>query len=281
MSEEKKDKLGSWLNKEGLFGTRPAKTEAPAKNTAEPKAAAAKPASTAKKPSGAEAVKNVAAHVNAEKAPAKKPNSSGGGGRGGFKRPNLAVKPSNNDPSHHRPTAEKRDKFHPTNFIKGPAKGDIRVVPIGGMEQVGMNMMFIEWEDDIIIIDTGLVFASPEHMGVDALVPDLSYLVKNKHKIRGIFYTHGHLDHIGGAPYIVPDLGYPQLYATRLTKELLTLTSEEHVDTRKLKITEITPKSKIKAGKFEVEFFHVNHSIPDGVGTVSYTHLTLPTILRV
>ena len=131
--------------------------------------------------------------------------------------------------------------------------------------------MFIEWGDDIIIIDTGLVFPSAEHMGVDALVPDLTYLVKNKHKIRGVFYTHGHLDHIGGAPYLLPDLGYPQLYATRLTKELLTLTCEEHVDTRKLKITEITPKSKIKAGRFEVEFFHVNHSIPDGVGVVVNT----------
>jgi len=269
MSEEKKDKLGSWLNKEGLFGKKVTKTETPAKPAAEK--SAAKPASA--KPSGADAVKNVAAHVNAEKTPAKKPggNKGSGGGKGGFRRPNLTAKPTNNDPSHHRPTAEKRDKFHPTNFIKGPNKGEIRVVPIGGMEQVGMNMMFIEWEDDIIIIDTGLVFASPEHMGVDALVPDLSYLVKNKHKIRGIFYTHGHLDHIGGAPYIVPDLGYPQLYATRLTKELLTLTSEEHVDTRKLKITEITPKSKIKAGKFEVEFFHVNHSIPDGVGIVVNT----------
>ncbi len=246
------DKLGNWLNKEGLFGKKkpaaPAKTEAPQAATK------------------AEPVKK-----EGSKPPAKnKPSPNKGGGRGGFKRPNFNAK-SNNDPSYHRPTAEKRDKFHPTNFIKGGGKGEIRVVPIGGMEQVGMNMMFIEWGDDIIVIDTGLVFASPEHMGVDALVPDLTYLKKNKHKIKGVFYTHGHLDHIGGAPYIVPDLGYPQLYATRLTKELLTLTSEEHVDTRKLKITEITPKSKIKAGKFEVEFFHVNHSIPDGVGIVVNT----------
>ncbi len=136
------------------------------------------------------------------------------------------------------------------------------MVPIGGMEQVGMNMMFIEWDDTIIVIDTGLVFPSAEHLGVDALVPDLTYLKKNKHKIKGVFYTHGHLDHIGGAPYILPDLGFPPLFATRLTKELLVLTCDEHLDRKKLKITEITPKSKIKAGKFEVEFFHVNHSIP-------------------
>ncbi|NCP66775.1 ribonuclease J [bacterium] len=263
------DKLGNWLNKEGLFGKK--------KTTAAP---AAKPAE-----------KNETTSTNTEKTTDTTPqnnnadrkprpnnnrnqngngNKSGGGG-GGFRRPNLSAKPTSNDPTFHRPTAEKRDKFHPTNFIKSAPSGEIRVVPIGGMEQVGMNMMFIEWDDTIIIIDTGLVFASPEHLGIDAVVPDLTYLVKNKHKIKGVFYTHGHLDHIGGAPYILPDLGYPPLFATRLTKELLVLTCDEHLDRNKLKITEITPKSKIKAGKFEVEFFHVNHSIPDGVGIVVNT----------
>jgi ribonuclease J len=265
------DKLGNWLNKEGLFGRK--KTEPtlkkPETTTPETAKTEAKPAvaqSDAVTKSG-----SPKAHTNTDRKPRPQNNNRNQNGGGGFRRPNLSAKPTNNDPSYHRPTAEKRDKFHPTNFIKSEPKGEIRVVPIGGMEQVGMNMMFIEWDDTIIIIDTGLVFASEEHMGVDAVIPDLSYLVKNKHKIKGVFYTHGHLDHIGGAPYILPDLGFPPLFATRLTKELLVLTCDEHLDRNKLKITEITPKSKIKAGRFEVEFFHVNHSIPDGVGIVVNT----------
>jgi len=173
---------------------------------------------------------------------------------------------TNYDPTAGRPTVEKREKLHPTNFMKNGNKGDIRIVPLGGLEQVGENMMFLEWGDDIIIIDTGVEFPSPEHLGVDILIPDVSYLIKNKHKIRGVLYTHGHLDHIGGVPYIIPQLGFPPLYATRLTKELILATSAEHGISDKLKISEITPQSHVKLGRFEIEFFHINHSIPDGVG---------------
>lgn len=177
-----------------------------------------------------------------------------------------------NNPLFDRPTVEKRDKFHPTNYLPKIKTGEIRVVPLGGMEQVGENMMFLEWEDDIVVIDTGFLFPGPEHLGVDVLIPDISYLVKNKHKIRGVIYTHGHLDHIGGAPYIIPDLGYPPMYATRLTKELLIAQCSEHPGlNQKIKINDITPKSKIKLGKFEFEFFHINHSIPDGVAVVAKT----------
>ena len=288
------DKLSNWLNKEGLFGRKkvatPAatdKTNSAPKDTSAPVAAPGAKASDVKPAGLSNATKlkpnpNAKPTANTNASGKPRPNNNnrnqngggnknGGGGGGGFRRPNLSAKPTNNDPSFHRPTAEKRDKFHPTNFIKSNPEGEIRVVPIGGMEQVGMNMMFIEWDDTIIIIDTGLVFASPEHLVVDAVIPDLTYLKQNKHKIKGVFYTHGHLDHIGGAPYILPELGFPPLFATRLTKELLVLTCDEHLDRNKLKITEITPKSKIKAGKFEVEFFHVNHSIPDGVGIVVNT----------
>ncbi len=184
---------------------------------------------------------------------------------------NSGSKKSTNDPFLHRPTIEKREKFHPTNYLNGKNSGDIRIVPLGGMEQVGENMMFFEWEEDIVIIDTGFNFPSPEHLGIDVLIPDISYLIKNKHKIRGIIYTHGHLDHIGGVPYMIPDLGYPPMYATRLTKELILSNSEEHKISNKLKISEITPRSKIKLGKFEFEFFHINHSIPDGVAIVAKT----------
>ncbi len=145
-------------------------------------------------------------------------------------------------------------------------KNDIRVVPLGGMEQVGGNMMFIEWEDDIIVIDTGLNFPSAEHYGIDVIIPNIEYLVKNKRKIRGIFYTHGHLDHIGGAKYMIKELGYPQMYATKLTKELILAGAEDKELLKNYKLREIDKNSRIKAGKFDIEFFHVNHSIPNGVG---------------
>ncbi len=148
---------------------------------------------------------------------------------------------------------------------------DVRIVPLGGLEQVGQNMMMIEWADDILIIDTGIEFPSPEHLGVDVIVPDISYLKKNKKKIRGIVYTHGHLDHIGGAQYLVPDLGFPPMYATKLTKELLIANADNPETPKKYKISEINEKSYIRLGKFEVEFFHVNHSIPDNVGIVVKT----------
>lgn len=261
------DKLGSWLSKEGLFGkkstpapdTKPASADAPKTETTTPSAETRKPRPATKRPAPSNRTD-------------KRPPRSGGRSGGRMTRfDKIASQRTKNDPTFDRPTVEKREKFHPTNYIKNNTKAEIKVVPIGGLEQVGMNMMFMEWEDDIIIIDTGLVFPSAEHMGVDALIPDTSYLEKNKHKIRGVIYTHGHLDHIGGAPYILPKLGFPPVYATRLTKELLILTSEEYAETKKFKLNEITPKSKLRLGKFEVEFFHVNHSIPDGVGIVVNT----------
>lgn len=209
-----------------------------------------------------------------KKTDTKKPNNSkkpfnknkGRQHRGG------PMKSSNHDPHMARPTAEKREKFHPTNYIQsGKNGGKIRVVPLGGMEQVGQNMMFLEWDNDIIVIDTGFLFPSAEHLGVDVLLPNIEYLVKNKKKIRGILYTHGHLDHIGGTPYMVPELGFPKMYATKLTKELILANTEDEGIRKKYQITDINPKTKLKLGKFEVEFFHINHSIPDGVGIVVRT----------
>ncbi len=199
-----------------------------------------------------------------------KPKTQQRGGRGG-RPPQKKIQKTNHDPWADKPTHEKRDKFHVTNTLAQKNMGDIRVVPLGGMEQVGSNCMFLEWGDDIILIDTGFLFPDPEHLGIDVLVPDVRYLVKNKHKIKGIIYTHGHLDHIGAVPYMVPELGFPNLYASRLTKELILANSDEFGIAKKLKITECTPRTKLKLGKFQVEFFHVNHSIPDSLGIVVNT----------
>jgi ribonuclease J len=159
---------------------------------------------------------------------------------------------------------------HVLNRKKMPA-GNVRIIPLGGMEQVGQNMMMLEMGDDIIVIDTGLEFPSPEHLGIDVLIPDVSYLKANKKKIRGIVYTHGHLDHIGGAQHMMQDLGFPPMYGTKLTNELLKANSDHPEVVKKYKLHEITADSKIKLGKFEVEFFHVNHSIPDAVGVAVNT----------
>ncbi len=250
-----KDKLSQWLANEGFTSdNKKSSSSRPKTKQGKNVPAKAKKIGTTKKTTPP---KNTKTHSNAS------PQKS---------EPKGAPKKfTNNDPFLHRPTVEKREKFHPTNFLPPKNVGDIRVVPLGGMEQVGENMMFLEWGNDIVIIDTGFLFPSPEHLGVDVLIPDISYLIKNKHKIRGVIYTHGHLDHIGGVPYILPELGYPPMYATRLTKELIFAQGQEHGINEKLKITEITPKSKIKLGKFEFEFFHINHSIPDGVGIVAKT----------
>ncbi len=162
----------------------------------------------------------------------------------------------------------------PTNHIlnkKRMPNGQVRIIPLGGMEQVGQNMMMLEMGDDILIIDTGLEFPSAEHLGIDVLIPDISYLKENKKRIRGIVYTHGHLDHIGGAQHMMQDLGFPQMYGTKLTCELLKANNDNPEVVKKYKLREITPESKIKVGKFEVEFFHVNHSIPDAVGVAVNT----------
>lgn len=263
------NKLDKWLSGEGLMGNKkkPApKTESSSAAKDDKKPAPASKRAPARTSSGGS---------RSQSSQNRNKKSSGGGfkrgGGRGFKRAFENVKSTNNDPTLHRPTAEKRDKFHPTNFIKSGKKPSIRIIPLGGMEQVGMNMMFLEWDNDIVVIDTGLVFPSAEHLGVDALVPDITYLIKNKHKIRGVIYTHGHLDHVGGAPYMLKELGYPPCYATRLTKELLLSQTDEWLDNKKIKVNEITPKSKLQLGNFDVEFFHINHSIPDGVGMVFNT----------
>ncbi len=185
-------------------------------------------------------------------------------------RPPRTQQQSSRGPQAHPQTSRPQQVPAPQK-TQNVSANDIRIIPLGGLEQVGQNMMVIEWGDDIIIIDTGIEFPSPEHLGVDVIVPDISYLKKNKKKIRGIVYTHGHLDHIGGAQYLVPDLGFPPMYATKLTKELLLANADNPETPKKYKISEINEKSYIKLGKFEIEFFHMNHSIPDNVGIVVKT----------
>lgn len=148
-----------------------------------------------------------------------------------------------------------------------PLKGKkMRIIPLGGLEEVGKNIMAIEYENDIIIIDAGMSFGGPDMLGVDYIVPDVAYLEQRKHLIRGIVITHGHLDHIGAIQYILPKLGNPPIYSSKLTCGLIKNRLEEFELDKIAKLHVVDEHSHLKLGAFEVEFFRVNHSIPDGMG---------------
>jgi ribonuclease J len=148
---------------------------------------------------------------------------------------------------------------------------NVRLIPLGGLGEVGKNMMVVEYGDDIIIVDVGVMFPDEEMFGVDLVIPDTSYLADKKHRIRGILITHGHEDHVGGLPYVLPMLDFPPVYATRLTHGLISVKLKEHHLLEKANIEVITPGDTVPLGNCWAEFFRVNHSIPDAVGLVIHT----------
>ncbi len=150
-------------------------------------------------------------------------------------------------------------------------KENIRLIPLGGLGEVGKNMMVVEYGDDIIIIDAGVMFPDEEMFGVDLVIPDTSYLNDKKDRIRGILITHGHEDHIGSLSYVLPMLDFPPVYATRLTQGLINVKLKERRLLDKATVTAVTPADRVKLGECEAEFFRVNHSIPDAVGVVIHT----------
>ena len=150
-------------------------------------------------------------------------------------------------------------------------KENIRLIPLGGLGEVGKNMMVVEYGDDIIIIDAGVMFPDEEMFGVDLVIPDTSYLNDKKDRIRGILITHGHEDHIGSLSYVLPMLDFPPVYATRLTQGLINVKLKERRLLDKATVTAVTPADRVKLGECEAEFFRVNHSIPDAIGVVIHT----------
>ncbi len=149
----------------------------------------------------------------------------------------------------------------------------VRLIPLGGLGEVGKNMMVVEYGDDIIIIDVGVMFPDEEMYGVDLVIPDTSYLADKKDRIRGILITHGHEDHVGGLPYVLPALNFPPIYATRLTHGLIRVKLKEHRQLDKVELNIIAPGDQVPLGDCTAEFFRVNHSIPDAVGVVLHTPL--------
>jgi ribonuclease J len=140
----------------------------------------------------------------------------------------------------------------------------LKIIPLGGLGEFGMNCLALRWEDDIIVIDAGLMFPESELLGVDVVVPDISYLVENKAHVRAIILTHGHMDHIGGLPWILSEIKVP-VYATEFTLAYVEGLLEEHGLLDETELEEITPKQKFTIGPFTIEPIHVTHSIVDAV----------------
>jgi ribonuclease J len=148
----------------------------------------------------------------------------------------------------------------------------LRIIPLGGLGEIGKNMMALEYGSDIVVIDAGLMFPNEEMLGVDLLIPDIGYLVARQNNLRGIVITHGHEDHIGALPYILSRIT-PPVYATQFTRELILVELKQRGVKTSSKLNVVSPGSRITLGKFTVEFFSVCHSIPDSVGLVIHTPL--------
>ncbi len=149
--------------------------------------------------------------------------------------------------------------------------GNIRIVPLGGVEEIGRNMTAVEIGDDIIIIDCGFQFREDDTPGIDYILPNTKYLEDRKEKIRAMFVTHGHLDHIGGIPYIIDRIGYPPIYTRQLTGVMIKKRQEEFPNLKPIDLREVEKTETVKAGALRVRFFSVYHTIPDAMGIVIET----------
>ena len=146
------------------------------------------------------------------------------------------------------------------------SRTNLRVIPFGGLEEVGANMMVYEFGEDIIIVDMGLAFPDETTPGIDYIIPDTKWLEERKKNIRGILITHGHMDHIGAIPYILPKLGDPPIYTLALSAGLIKKRLEEFNMLGRAKINVITKDDILPLGAFKIRPFVVNHNIPDSVG---------------
>ena len=149
----------------------------------------------------------------------------------------------------------------------------LRLIPLGGLGEVGRNMTLLEYKNSILIIDMGFRMPEETMPGIDYIIPDISYLLENKRykNVVGVVITHGHYDHIGAIPYIWNRIGNPPIYAAPLTKGIILKRQDEFKDQPKLDVNEVKDGSKIKLGVFEIEFFKQNHSIPDNMGLLIKT----------
>ncbi|MGC9046956.1 MAG: ribonuclease J [Minisyncoccia bacterium] len=172
-------------------------------------------------------------------------------------------------------TIQKTDIKKQENKSKSLLKGEyIRFVPLGGLDEIGRNMAYYEFEDDIVIIDMGLQFPEEETPGIDFIVPNINSLLHKKDKIRGIIITHGHYDHIGAIPYLIEQLGNPPIYATDICKAIIEKRQQDFVNAPKLNTIAIKPGDVINiSSNFKIEFFELDHTIPETIGVLLKTPL--------
>jgi len=166
-----------------------------------------------------------------------------------------------------------REDYSPRSKAESKDKEDIlRIVPLGGLEEVGRNMAYIEYKDEIVIIDMGLQFPEEETPGIDYIIPNISSLEHKKQNIRAVIITHGHYDHIGAIPYLIGKLGNPTIYTAKLTKAIIEKRQEEFVNAPKLNVVSVQNHQTAKVGEyFDLEFIGVEHTIPDACGVILKT----------
>lgn len=179
-------------------------------------------------------------------------------------------KVENTKPNHKRNT-NKKPKLAPKPTIFQEGDAVLKIIPLGGLNEIGKNMTVFQYEDDIVVVDSGLAFPEDELLGIDVVIPDISYLKKNASKVKGIVLTHGHEDHIGGLPYVLNELSVP-VYGTKLTLGLVENKLKEH-RLQNTKLVRIAPGQIIKLGAFEIEPIRVCHSIADSVAYAIKTPL--------
>ncbi|HUZ78785.1 MAG TPA: ribonuclease J [Chloroflexota bacterium] len=147
----------------------------------------------------------------------------------------------------------------------------LRVIPLGGLGEIGRNMMAVECGDDIVLIDGGLMFPEDEMLGIDLVIPDVTYLLDKAQNIRGWIITHGHEDHTGGLPYLLPQLNFPPLYGTKLTMGLIKVKLQEHHLQQEAQLNIVQAGDSLQLGKLSADLFQVCHSIPDAVGVALHS----------
>ena len=149
-------------------------------------------------------------------------------------------------------------------------KGKLRIIPLGGLEQIGMNITAFEYGDSIIVVDCGLAFPEDDMLGIDLVIPDVTYLKDNIEKVKGFVITHGHEDHIGALPYILKELNLP-IYTTKLTMGIIENKLKEHNLLRSTRRKVVRHGQSINLGQFRIEFIKTNHSIQDASALAIYS----------
>ena len=167
-------------------------------------------------------------------------------------------------------TFSKRNDFQSKRNYSKPTDYSVKITFLGGLNEIGKNMTLFECNNDMFLLDCGMAFPDGEMLGVDMVIPDFSYIERNREKIKGIVLTHGHEDHIGALPYHMRKVNFP-IYGTPLTLGLVESKLKEHALQSKAKLNSVKPGQRIKLGCMSIEFIHVNHSIPDSVGIAIHT----------